>query len=402
MSKINTFTGLKQSIGMSQIKYDVLDKLFSKIEIESDTVVFHVDLYTIICRCYSMQNLEKLSRADSTAMMVDFVVGIMNCLGHYRFYTVNRLHRKSVIILTCDRGLTEVQQKYYPNYRWDRIQMLEPDGAYESVNKIAYNAYRFVKTLCTYLDGIYVVDYNTGLDSLTCSYILRDMKFQNAFHIIFTRNMSAVQMINRNTVILHNTKTDHAVLLDKENYLADGIMKNQPMRTRKRFYGKVPPSLSPHIMILGGCNHVMKPFHHMPMKEAAYAVQWLYEHGHIPKNVSIQTFLRELEEYQLEIGEHDADIDSDLDEEHPVFYEAKDYNALIDRFRVISIQLNAAIATKGQLLQLESSIVDLYNQEYLDQISDMLARINDPDRLIDFGRLNANKPYRDEYCGEWW
>ena len=85
------------------------------------------------------------------------------------------------------------------------------------------------------------------------------------------------------------------------------------------------------------------------------------------------------------------------------YYDKDDYNELINRYRVISIPLNALAATKSQILAIYKRLVDVYNQPYLDDVSDMLSALKDPDRLIDFDRLNANKPYEDEdYDGSWW
>ena len=75
---------------------------------------------------------------------------------------------------------------------------------------------------------------------------------------------------------------------------------------------------------------------------------------------------------------------------------------MIDRYRVFSIPLNCLAATKDQILKVYQSLIDVYDQNYLEKINDMLSRIGDDERLISLDVLNGNTPYTDEDYSDWW
>ena len=397
MAGVNSFTLIKPMIGISKVKYDVLDREFSRIRIDQKSVVFYMDLYTIICRCYRNDFADKLSRADSTINMIDFVIGIMNTIAHYRFYTVHRLKKKSYIVLTCDRRITEYQKKLCPDFRWDRVDRIDPDGPFHDMNKIIYKAYRFVQSICTYLEGIYVIDYDTGIDSITTAALLRNTdKFKDCFHVLFTKSMMATQLISNDTVMLYH-KRDDTKLLTVDNFLSDGLMTKIQKKTKDRFRKQLSPSMVPYICMIGGCIHVLKNVKGIGgIVSGAKIVSAMLEQGYITRNVSLQTFLDQFEKYKYKLLKGE-----DLDDEAE-YFNKEQYNNFINRYRAFSIPLNLKAASRSQILSVYKRIVDLYDQNYLDGIVDMLSNLNDPDRLLDLDKLNATVPEEEDYNGEWW
>ena len=89
------------------IKFDELDELFDDIYIEQDEVVFYLDLYSVICRCYQNRFAESIEHCTDQLLITDFVIGILNVLAHYRKYTTTRLRKKSSIVVTFDTKRTQ-------------------------------------------------------------------------------------------------------------------------------------------------------------------------------------------------------------------------------------------------------------------------------------------------------
>lgn len=401
MGDLSSFTLIKPIVGQSMVKFKVLDDLFKNVVIRQDTVVFYIDVYAIVCRCYNPNMVEKINHMNPKMVLIDFVVSIMNCLGHYRFFTVKNLGKKSKIVLTHETKLTPYQEQLYPDYRYDRIKKFDLDNpVYGDMNKILMDAYKFVQSICTYLEGIYVIDPDIGVDGDTIAALLRNAdQFKDCFHVLFTRNLAATQLVSDDTVVFFNKRED-SVVLTRKNCLTEGIFKRRCSKeTKQKFAKQISPSLIPYICMLAGCEHYLKPFkRNFPIDVAAKLIIKMLENGDITRNVALPTFLEQLERYQHLAHDKKKDLNLDLP-----YYDKDDYNELINRYRVISIPLNALAATKSQILAIYKRLVDVYNQPYLDDVSDMLSALKDPDRLIDFDKLNANKPYEDEdYDGSWW
>ena len=104
MGDLSSLTLIKPIVGQSMVKFKILDDLFKDVVIRQDTVVFYIDVYAIVCRCYNPNMVEKINHMNPKMVLIDFVVSIMNCLGHYRFFTVKNLGKKSKIVLTHERN----------------------------------------------------------------------------------------------------------------------------------------------------------------------------------------------------------------------------------------------------------------------------------------------------------
>ena len=390
------------------IKFDELDELFDDIYIEQDEVVFYLDLYSVICRCYQNRFAESIEHCTDQLLITDFVIGILNVLAHYRKYTTTRLRKKSSIVVTFDTKLTKYQKNLYPKFRWDRIPMMDTDNPlYGHLNKIVREAYKYLQSICVYFEGIYVIDYNIGVDSLTIVAMLRNTeRFKNCYHVIFNRNMQGTQLISHDTCILFHRK-EHTKLLTEKNCLTDGLLWKARESSKKKYAKQISPSMIPFIAMMGGCIHVLQPLKgvNCSVTSAVRIVYDLLQEKQITRGVSLQSFLEALEKYKIDKKSKKRKKDSDdipQEDISGIFFDKEHYNAMIDRYRVFSIPLNCLAATKDQILKVYQSLIDVYDQNYLEKINDMLSRIGDDERLISLDVLNGNTPYTDEDYSDWW
>ena len=398
MAKVETLTLIKPIVGMSMLKYKELDDLFSEIDIEQDTVVLYFDLYSIICRCYSKDFEQKLDRVSGNFRIIDFVIAILNCIGHYRLYFASRLNKKSKIILTHNVKITDYQKDCYPKFRKGYIEKFNPKNSdYYTINMTALAAYKMIQSICTYIDGIYVIDYDCGMDPVSIMAYIRDLPdFKNYYHVLMTRDLVATQLIGNDTAQLFISRGNQRLITTK-TALIDGILYKSikhsayPIATIKNSIAGT--SLIPYVAMLGGCDHVLKAFKGIkgPI-EAASIIADMKVNGYITSDTGPSTFI---ERYMDYLNETMDDIPKGKN------YTDEDLDEMMLRYKAFSIPLNLAASTKSRKLNVTKRLIDMYDQSYLENITDMLSAMNDPDRLINFDHLNA-APVDQEYNGAWW
>lgn len=398
---VNKLTTIQSVVGMNCFKFDVLDEAFKDIKIEQDEVTLFIDLYMLICHCYSEQFAKKIERADSTVVTTDFVVSIMNALGHYKFYVVKRLKKKCSIVLMHNTKLTKYQNKFDVDYRWDRIHKLSTNHPkFGYMNKLITTAYKMIQRVCIHIEDVHVLNLDPGLDSAGCVYFFRNHSdhFRNSYHIVCSRTLSAIQLIQPGKCSVLYPKSRMPYILTEDTYLRYGLGN----RLGKIRNTKLPYQFIPFLCVIGGCEHVLPTLKTGGgLSGAIKIINEMYQKGLITKNISFPSFIEILEEYMIKRNKKKKKFDDEEDDQ--IYYSNDDFNRFIDRYRVFSAQLNVAAATKSQKTAIESNLVYIYNQDYLDSLVDLLSKINDPDRLIDFDKLNAQRTtIDDDYNGEWW
>lgn len=416
MMNVDQLNLVQNVVGSSMIKFDILDEMFDKIKISESKIVFHIDMVAVLCRCYQGRLAELLDNATPSWNVMSFVISMMNVIAHYRKYCVFKLHKENAIVITMDVELSDYQKSIYPDYKWDRIPNYRVDDPiYGNMNKTIREAYKYVQSLCMYFDGIYCIDYDSGIDGLTISAILRnDERFSNSYHILFTRNLAATQLINKYTSILFNQR-DKSSLITRDNCYQDGVLRTCSKAIRERYGSKLPISLIPYVCALGGCRHVLKPSEIVPnLGAAAKLVNEMLELGLINKSVSIKSFLTSLELYlykkkekkkpkKKKISAVDIDTAVEQPEEEIESFELPDnvYNDLLDRYRVFSVALSSMAASKNQIIKILRNCIDLYDQNYLEKMNDILSGLGNGNQLIEVTMLNIDRPDRIEYDGSW-
>ena len=394
---VNKLTSIQSIIGMNCFKFDVLDTILQSLNINQDEVTIYIDLYALICKCYSDSFANKIDRADSAIVTTDFVVTLLNALGHYKFYVVKRLKKRCSVVLIHNTKLTKYQKELNVDYRWDRIDKLGLEHSiYGNMNQKIMESVAMVQRVCTHVEDVYVITPDSALDFPGCVLALQSHdRFQNTFGIMLTRNLSSSQLIHTKHMAMIYPKSRVPYLLTKKTFLSEGFLRKAKRSSDIPYLDEIPVRFIPYLCTIGGCEHVLPSRGTNTFPHACKIVAEMLHNGQLTKNVSFQTFLEELEKYMLKKKKKGKDLE--------FYYEKSEYNHLIDRYRAVSAPLNVAAATKGQIMAIYACIVDLYNQQYLDDLNDLLSRLNDPDRLINFDHLHAQRlSDQDEYNGEWW
>lgn len=411
----------RYTIGAAMVRFEILDKLFEDVKIKADRIVLHVDANAVFCRCYQETAARTLGRGDSDWSVMSCVVAFMNVLAHYRKYCVYKLKCSSTIIVTYDTALTDYQSRLYPQYRNARIPQYDTDHpVYGEMNKTLRKAYKYIQSICSYFEGIYCIDYDVGVDSLTIAAIMRnDERFQDAYHLLFTRNLAATQLINKSTAVLFNQR-DKSSLIQEINCFRDGILRKCADSIKNRCAPVLSPSMIPYVCMLGGCHNIFDPSKVVRnVGEAAKLVTALLEKGLITKSISIKSFLETLEKYK---GAEDKQkkpkkktgtkkrrihyIDINTPTQEPNITESFEftsevYNDLLNRYRVFSVPLSSMAVTKNQMIKIYRRCIDLFDQNYLENMNDILAMLGGEAPLLEISALNAESPAKIEYDGSW-
>lgn len=439
MKNVDVISLLEYNIGASMIKFQTLDELFDTIpKIEQDHIVFHVDLNAVLCRCYihSSYIMEAYNRIDFDIMVMKLVISIINVIAHYRKYFTFKLRKKNTIIITYDTELSGFQKSLCPELREEHFKKYTTDHPmFGRLNQAIRKAYEYVQVLCSYFEDIYCIDYDTGVDSITTMAVIRnEPKYRGSFHILFTRNMIATQMCNTNTVMLYNKK-DNSRLLTEKNAISDGLLmdsKRTRPDTKELAKERLNPNMVPYLIMLTSTKNILKCVKglKLTLDDGIHLIVTMFDRKMIDNQVSVMSFIDALEQLRLEkkhppkkrgkrgrkskknskkkhltVGprylkelefyEHSIDRVVELEkieETYDFVIDEKTYVALLNRYRVVCVRNTMSAVTKQQLLKIRSRMFNLYNQEYLEQMNEILSQLGPDANLVEISVLNQNDP----------
>lgn len=437
---------LDMLIGVSKIKFDTLDQLFGEVKIKQRNVVFHLDLSAVLCRIYQKNGwtIDAITQADPNLLRLRIVIAILNVIAHYRKYLTFRLRKKNIIVVTYNYQLTEHQKKNYPELQRDHMNQSRIDHPlFGPINQAVREAYSYIQAVCSYFDDVFCIDPDTGVDTITTMGLIKnDKRYQEMYHILFTRNLVAGQLCDKNTVILYN-KRDQSRLLTEQTVISDGLMMEE-RRTRKdtRVLAreKLTPHMVPFIITITSTHKTsgtVKKFR-WSLEDGIVVILEMLDRKLITGQVSIYSFLDGLEQVMTEkrkkpkkprkkrkkkirmgrtfrremkawLLEHPEPvlpvITTVVKETSPEFVIDNDtYQELIGRYRSVAYSVTSAAVTKQQILKIYSRMYNLYNQEYLEELNEVLSVLGPNVQFIEISILSQNDPYagrNTEYDDRW-
>lgn len=441
MRKIDTVSFISREIASAKIKYETLDKIFAHHMIKQKHVVFYIDLIAVLCRAYSKStwSTDAMSRVPVQQLCLSIVVEVMNVIAHYRKYLTFKLHKSNTIIVSYDTKLSDYQASIYPELRRDRMSWYTNDHpTFGTLNQAAKMAYEYIKTLCVYFDDIYCTDRDCGVDTITVmSLIMGDKRYRDSYHILFTRNLIAGQLCKNGVCSILYNKRDNSVLLTEDNILTDGFGKLNGRKATGRAMkllsnGLIGVSMIPYILMLTSTEKILPMVKNLnwSFSDGIEVIHELMHRSLISNGVSIVSFLDALETLSAEMNKkvkkenrkytatkrkslrmsdefrkkakeydrmHAAKIDIPTGEKHlpeEYVFELTDevYKDLINRYRVVAVPITLAAVTKEQIIRIYSRMYNLFNQEYLEKINDLLSEMGPTSNLIEIGALNSNIP----------
>lgn len=451
MLNANDVSLLKYTIGTSMIRYETLDEIFSPLKeyIRSyPDVVFHFELTAALCRCYqSSKNdglMNSISRMDPNLLRIQLVISILNVVAHYRKYLTFKLRCKNTIVITYDGELSDYQKHYFPELREDRMSkysQTESGGYYSEFNMAVRDAYRYLQAMCAYFEDIYCIDYDLGVDSATITELVRrDEKYEKSFHILFTRNPIVYQLCDKNTIVLFN-KRDKSKILGIGNAIADGIGADQKMSASvKEKLIHIPAKMIPHIIMLGRVAKVSKtvPEFNWDFGDIINVLDILIREKYISTDISPIALIEEIESFierYLKNREREAKIRKKRKPKHkykplnigmrfqqemaqqkinekpktdmPFRISGKIvitdtvYKKLLERYKACCVPIMAAAVSEPQKLRIHSRMYNLFDQNYLESVNDILSDISSQVDLIELTALNCSDPSQGKTVSEY-
>ena len=211
----------KYLIGASNIKYEVLDEIFKDVVIKSDIINLYIDTDYVFHRLYRNSTNSDLYAVEGNVLIMDIVVTMVNMLGHYRRYFATRLHKDNRIFLVFNTKAPVFQKHCYPGYGESYYKKYKRHNKdYSEITAVIQAAYKFIKTIVVYFEGLYCID-NTGIDNLTViQHIRLNEVVKNDYSIIFTRNLLACQLVSDKCSVLYTKRDNSYMVTDKDPYKA--------------------------------------------------------------------------------------------------------------------------------------------------------------------------------------
>lgn len=364
----------KYLIGASNIKYEVLDTIFRDVPIRNDIINLYIDTDYVFHRLYRNNTNSDLYAVDSNVLVMDIVVTVINMIGHYRRYFATRLHKDNRIFLLFNTKIPAYQKHCYDSYGQTYYEKYKRNNKdYGEITAVIQSAYKFIKSIIVYFEGLYCID-NSGIDNLTAiQHIRLNEVTKNDYSIIFTRNLLACQLISDNCSVLYTKRDDSYMITDKDPY--EAILAG-----KKTTSGELTASMIPFCFGLSGYTErgIESPACR-GIVSGVKKVKKLMDDGKINPNSSNSSFIEAIEN----------DFMSD---------ELDDIKSLLN---AITISLSKKALTSNQKEQIMSGIYDLYDQEGIDKINEMLMNLNSDGDIIDSINLNMTVDNNSYYDGEW-
>lgn len=374
---------IKYLIGASRVKYSVLDEIFHEVYLGNHMVTLWVDAHSILYRLYRQKDLAFLESIPKDVAIKDLVVSFINVLGHYRRYFATRLHKTNDIIVFFNTTPPAYQTAVHSEYcssTYDKYRDNHKD--YSGVNSFVKPAMEFIRSILQFFEGIYLID-NNGIDDFTAMYYLMSHeRYANSDHIIFSKSCLPNQLLDHRTYQLVG-KRDKSYIITSATVYQKGILKDRKTVADE----KMNPVFLPFIWTLGGCSDIelKKSKYARGVSDAVKLLNSLVAKGKITSDMSIQSFLREYSNH-IEGG-----MELRLSP-----------SKMINRYRAVNIPLATAALTKDQKIRIEGSLIDLFNQNDLERINDMLSDINTDGELLEITNLNMSTVYQEEDLPYWY
>lgn len=367
---------IRYLIGASRIKYEVLEQLYATIPtMQYRMGVMYVDAHSIFYRLFREKDLAASYSDTKVELVRDLVVGFFNVLGHYRRFMATRLQMDNDIYVFFNPEITKYHKKYYDGYgadKYKRYDETHPDYGFHA--SAIRQAYAFIVSLAPYFEGIYCID-SIGVDEYA---LMARMDFaDDIFYTIYSRNMYCTQFIRKNVVQLYNRR-DNSHIITESNCYSKGILYEKKTEASE----KLTPDMLPLLWTLGGCKDVnVEPSKVVsgisPMVRIANK---MVEAGDLTPGMSIQSFLEVAPKYvksKFSVQTERAELER--------------------RYKVLSAKVAAAAITPDQVAKVRSMCYDIFDENELEQLNELLALGEVDPELLEIGNLNMSEAVRYEY-----
>jgi len=247
---------------------------------------------------------------------------------------------------------------------------------YGALSQYVEKAMFFIGSTLRYIDNIYLID-NQGIDNFTAmAYFIaavEDYDHQTgcrSAHIVFSRSMIPLQIAHADQIVQLYNKRDKSYVITEASAYSNGILKDRKTKANEHF----TPAMLPFVWMLGGCPDVgMKPTEFAANVTSAIKLLNPIIGKYITGKTSFSVSLDRLIEH-LPQCDHLKDTRDEL----------------MHRYRALNLVISIYSLTRSQLIRLQQSIVDLYDQNALEEINNLLSQIGANEALLELENLNMS------------
>lgn len=369
-------------IGSSRIKYEVLNEICKPINPKKyQMCCMLIDAHAIFDRLYRPDNINLI---DTTLeqTVADIVINLMNVIGHYRRYIATRFQLDNDIFVSYNREPPRYQTELFPMFYEKRFSR-RYDDKYKFITNAIDQAWSFICMISNYFEGIYCIDLPEVDEFATLVKASDFDKLSPAvLKLVFAKNPYSHQILRDDRTFIISEKRDYSVLLSRENYFNLGITKD--IKNRDEIVEFLTPNILPIIWTMCGlkeCSVGPSPFVKSggPNGICKIAVKIMKHDRYNADTISLKEFLRVMPDYYK--------ID--------YIQIAPRYPTLERRYRVLDYRLAAAAITPSQYSKIRSQLIDLFDENELEKMNELLA-----DRKVDpelFELMNLNMSYGEKY-----
>jgi len=345
-------------INASRIKYDILSDIFKDYTIDESYVNFYIDFHSIIYRIY--KNEFNSDIINDKNLIKCIVVSILNTVSHYRRFLSVKLKKNNRIFIIFNDKIPDYQSSYieYGRLYYDRYSKANKD--YSSINAALEDSLSFVKELCSYFEELYFIDVSR-IDEVNT--ITQLMTKYDGCNIIYTKNELNYQLVNsvNPTFILYPDR-DHSKLFNKSN-IYDFVLTGKKFRP-KHMTAEIFPI---YLTLIGLSKRDVPSITIRGMVKIMKVIDLMLENELISNSVSIQEFIYQLSKI-VTVSESDKEL-------------------IYNRYMAISYKLGLVGLSSIKKQQIDSCIIDLYDQNGLVKLNDSLGEAY----ILNISDLNKNK-----------
>ena len=206
-----------------KIKFEKMNLLFGSVGIRDiiDRVNIFINLESII-HCIHNQTVEEfilsMDKTETKNFHFSIISNILNLAGHYRrFFTKNRIKTNIVLFMNeYDKYTSLNNTMFLKHYRERFIYDYTDNPNYEATNMVLESVIRVLRTIVSYVEGVYLVTSNR-LESSLVPLLLCDSKtLDGQLNILITRDEYDLQYVNKNFLVMY-PKGDESYIVTKEN-----------------------------------------------------------------------------------------------------------------------------------------------------------------------------------------
>ena len=370
---------VKFLIGANCTKYDVLNDLFQDIDLSRyRNVTLLVDGHTVVSRLYHNRKIASVYAGSSAEMVRDLVVGFTNVLAHYRRYMASRMHLDNTIFVMFNRAEPTYNRRFCHTFNRERIERYDPNDPINGfTSQILDVAWGFVMGLSPFFERIYCLD-NSGMDDFA---LMDRMDFDDdTLVLVLSTNVYATQLLRKNWIQIH-PKRDKTYLITRKTCYKNGILKDVKYNASE----KLTPEMLPLIWSIVGCDSMDVPgLNVCSLKSLIHGMEKMADDGILTEKTTISGFLENLPSYvSLHV---------------PQFKSSK--SDIEDRYRALSTRLSSLAITNDQLTKIAAQVYDIYNQNELEQLNEILVQGRLDPEILQLENLNMSAGEgRDDFDG---